>query len=136
MDIQAYLQDGIHGPVMTRLYDKRTEPAFLARLQPIRLQHMGTCLSANCKWNIFDAQFVRFTRIISDKDNFVAELLRLLHDLMDRGYPRQELLRRCRRRIVTSHILFGVARGVAHTSTPQQHAHAARGLYPLIERLL
>ena len=63
MDIHAYLQGGGTGPVMTSLYDKHGEPAFLARLQPIIIQDMSTCLSVSCNWNIFDAHFVRYTRI-------------------------------------------------------------------------
>ena len=75
MDITTYLQHGSHGPVMTKLYDKRAQPELLSRLQPIRLQHMSTCLSEQCKWNIFDGQFVRCARIISDRDNFINEVV-------------------------------------------------------------
>ena len=133
MDIHAYLAGTSHGPVMTMLYDKRTEPEFLARVQPIRLQHISTCLSASCKWNIFDAQFVRFTRLITDVNDFVDQLVSLLSELLDRGYPLSELLWRCRRRVLSSHVLFGVARGVPRSDSQGMRA---RGLYPLVRARL
>ena len=91
---------------------------------------MSTCLSASCKWNIFASQFVRYTRIITDQDNFVEELVRLMTELVDLGYPLAGLLSRCRQRVLTTPILFGVARGAAHT---QLDAPRPRGLFRVIE---
>ena len=130
MDVYLCLAFQHHGPIVTKLYDKRREPEFHSRIAAIRLQHMSTCLSSTCKWNIFDGQFVRLTRIISDVGNFVDEVVILITDLRRMGYPLTGLLVRLRRRINTTPILYGVARG---TTLPTANTmHRPRGLYRVI----
>lgn len=127
MDIHAYLASGHAGHIMTRLYDKRREPEFAGRLQPIRLQHFSTCLSASCRLNICDGQFVRMAGIVSDVRNFAMEIARLLTDLLRLGYW-WDVLRICLwRRIDTTTILFGVAKGVSGSARSR-----SRGLFQVI----
>ena len=61
--------------------------------------------------NIFGSQLFRWSPFISDRDDFVSSVPGLLQALLDQGYPRVGLISRLRRRVLTSPILFGVARG-------------------------
>ena len=101
---------------MIGLYDKRHEPDFASRILAIRLQllqHMSCCLSANCQWNIFDGQFVRYQRIISDRDDSIKEVAHLIRDLSALAYPWHDLRERLRRRVLSAPVLYGVARGTS-----------------------
>lgn len=134
MDIYAYLAYGTTGAVMTAAYDKRQEPAFRRRIIAIRLQHAGTCLSASCKLNIFDSQFVRYTRIITDADRFVDAIVGLIKDLVAQGYAWEVLMQRFHRRVRTTGMLFGLARGVSRQHM-NRSAGGMRGLYAIIRQL-
>ena len=137
MDIYAFLsrQGGVYGPIMTRLYDERLEPAFVSRIQAISMQHMGTCLSVSCKWNISDSQFVRYTCIVSDLDGFISAVAHLLQRLLHLRYPMEILWSRLSRRVRTTSLLFGVARGNPYDRRLVSQAAAdMRGLLPAILR--
>ena len=129
MDIFLCLAFESDGPVITKLYDKRREPEFSSRLQAIRLQHMSTCLSAACKWNIFDSSFVAISRIISDRDTFIDEVARLVKDFYRLAFPMQTLMQRLRRRVLSATVLYGVARG---TQPPSATRPRPRGMYTSI----
>ena len=136
MDVYAFLsrQGGVCGPIMSRLYDKRLEPA-LCRIQAISMQHMGTCLSVSCRWNIFDSQFVRYMRIVSDLDGFISAVAHLLQRLLHLGYPMEILRSRLVRRVRTTSLLFGVARGFPYNRRLVNQAAAdMHGLLPAIMR--
>ena len=72
---------------------------------------------------------MRYSRILSDQDNFVDEIVRLMTDLVRLGYPADELLYRCWQRVRTTPILFGVARGIAQSVS---HTPKPRGLFRIV----
>ena len=84
-----------------------------------------------CKLNVFDSQFVRFSRIITDVGDFVDQVVKLINDTMQLGYSKRALLRRCRLRVQHTPFLFGVARGV---SSSHPRGHITAGLYGQIKR--
>lgn len=68
----------------------------------------------SCKLNVFNTQFVRFSRIITDVQSFKTEVVQLLVEMIRAGYPHVQLLYRCRRRCKITPVLFGVTRGDGH----------------------
>ena len=99
------------GPLITHLYDKRRDAQFQGVTSFMRFPAADSMLAWSCKLNVFNAQFTRFSRIISDATNFKFEVVRLLAEMIDAKYPAQPLLQRCRRCCNRIPVLFGVARG-------------------------
>ena len=76
---------------VTRLYDKRVQPAFHG-VRPSRFVARDSNVNEACKRNIFTGQFHRLRRVISDVDNFCSEIAALMRALETMGYPRSLLL--------------------------------------------
>jgi hypothetical protein len=51
-----------------------------------RYPHITSNLAALCKYNILKAQFIRFTRIITERAVFATELAHVIVELARRGY--------------------------------------------------
>ena len=113
LDIQVLPAHEVSGPLITRLYDKRWSPQYAHIAVVMRFPAADSMLAWSCKLNVFDAQFVHFSRIITDGDNFRCEVGRLLVDMISARYPHMPLFRRCRRRCNITPVLFGMARGTA-----------------------
>ena len=128
LDVEVLPANEVSGPLITRLFDKRKSPQFSNVVAVMRFPAADSMLAWSCKLNVFDAQFVRFSRIITDGENFRAEIVRLLVEMISAGYPRVTLLLRCRRRCNITAMLFGMARG---TAAPQV-GRPVRGLYARI----
>ena len=117
------------GPLITRLYDKRREPQFAQLVAVMRFPAADSMLAWSCKLNVFDSQFVRFARIITDTCSLKAEIIRLLIDMIGARYPHADLIHRCRRRCQITPIMLGVARG---TGAPR-FGRAPSGFHPQIK---
>lgn len=127
LDVEVFPAHGVSGPLFTRLYDKRRQPAFTRALTIMRFPAADSKLSTTCKLNVFDSRFVSMARIITDVGSFVAEVVSLMVDMARDGYSRSALLRRCRRRISLTPFLFGIAQGLP------VHGGLQRGLYKTIK---
>ncbi|KAK9807850.1 hypothetical protein WJX72_011274 [[Myrmecia] bisecta] len=75
------------GPVITHLFDKRRQAAFAA-IPLVRLPHITSMLSSNCKYDILRSQFVRYGRIIMAISNFLDEVALLMTEMVHKGYGR------------------------------------------------
>ena len=128
LDVEVFPANSVSGPLFTRLYDKRRQPGFTHARNVMRFPAWSSKLSTKCKLNVFDSQFVRFARIISDVGNFITEVVSLICQMVWKGYPKATLLRRCRFRIARFPFLFGVARGLSSTGRTRP-----RGLYKAIK---
>ena len=128
MDIEVSPANGVPGPLITRLYDKRREPQFAQLVTVMRFPAADSMLAWSCKLNVFDSQFVRFARIISDTHNLKTEIIRLLSEMIAARYPHADLMRRCRRRCEITPVLLGAARG---TEAPR-FGRVPSGFYPQI----
>ena len=69
------------------------------------------------------------SRIISDRDNFIDEITGLVMDHSRLAFPMPGIMWRLKRRIMTTAILYGVARG---TATPSEARPKPRGMYTAI----
>ncbi len=76
---------------VTRLYDKRVQPAFHG-VRLSRFVARDSNVNEACKRNIFTGQFHRLRRVISDVDNFCSEIAALVRALETMAYPRALLL--------------------------------------------
>ena len=128
LDVEVFPENSVTGPLFTRLYDKRRQPCFAQAMTLMRFPAIDYKLSVTCKLNVFDSQFVRRARIITDVGNFVTEIADLITDMVRAGYGKGALLRRCRRRISRTPFMFGVANGLPVHGQPHR-----RGLYKSIK---
>ena len=112
LDVEVIPAHGICGPLFTRLFDKRRQPAFARAMSIMRFPAVDSKLSSTCKLNVFDSRFKHFSTIITDVGNLVAEVVSLIVEMVVAGYSRAALLRRCRRCIGHAPFLFGVASGL------------------------
>ena len=103
------------GPLMTHLYDKRRDAHFQGVTSFVRFPAADSMLAWSCKLNVFNAQFKRFSRAITDVYSFKAEVVRLMSEMIQGNYPTGTLLHRCRRCCNVTPFLFGAARGTGHT---------------------
>ena len=130
LDVEVLPANVVSGPLITRLYDKRREAGFAVVRNIVRFPAIDSMLSLSCKLNVFDAQFVRFSRIITDVQDFCQAVVSLLVSMIRAGYPQPELLGRCKRRCCVTPVLFAVARGTERVP-PSEH-RPLKGLFPRI----
>ena len=128
LDVEVFPAHGVSGPLFTRLYDKRRQPCFTQAMTIMRFPAIDSKLSMTCKLNVFDSQFVRRARIITDSGNFVQEIISVIMNMVLESYSRAALLRRCRQRISHAPFMFGLASGLEVHGQYQQ-----RGLYKAIK---
>lgn len=100
------------GALTTSLFDKRRTVPY-AGIPIVRFPHISSKLSARCTYGILTSQFIRYSRIILDRDNFVRELAVLLRALTDRGYSFPRLWSMTRRLLGTHLGLFPFQGGPA-----------------------
>ena len=115
-----------HGPLHTSIFDKRRQAQFRSRLKAIRFPAPYSMLSRRCKLNVFDSQFIRFTRLVTDVNAFIDSVAGLMHELVMKGYPPTEILKRCRFQVRDNPHLYGTSPGVS-----SRYRHA-RGLFRAI----
>jgi hypothetical protein len=78
------------GALSTRLFDKRTTEPY-SHVSVVRFPHASSMLSASCKYGILTSQFIRFSRIILHKPDFVLQLANLVCALYAKGYSLKRL---------------------------------------------
>ena len=127
LDLHIQPANGDHGPLRTTIFDKRQQPAFLRRLRTIRFPAPYSMLSKRCKLNVFDSQFTRYARLITDVEPFIDAVAKLMLEMVNKGYVVAQVMNRCRLQVRDHPYLFGAAPGVA---TRYRHA---RGLFRAIE---
>ena len=136
LDVEVLPANTVCGPLVTRLYDKRRQPCFADAMNIRRFPPIESMLALSCKLNVFDSQFVRFSRLITEVNNFVAEVVLLLALMIMEGYPEGPLLGRCKTRVRTTSVLFGAARGMGQDTHGvqawQQIGRPYSGMWPKI----
>ena len=130
LDVTIRPANGQSGPLLTHLYDKRRDAQFQGVTEFKRFPAADSMLAWSCKLNVFNAQFKRFTRIITDVNDFKGEVVRLMVEMIQAHYPSQPLFHRCRRCCSITPVLFGVARGTAAPNMGQP----IRGLFTDIKQ--
>ena len=115
-----------HGPLSTTIFDKRQQAQFRSRLKAIRFPAPYSMLSRRCKLNVFDSQFVRFTRLVTRVDAFIDSVASLMYELVKKGYSPTDILKRCRFQVRDHPYLFGTSPGIA-----SRYRHA-KGLFRAI----
>ena len=75
----------------------------------LRFLAADSMLAWSCKLIVIDSQLVRFTRIITEQQNFQDEVGCLLVDKLREGHPQMQLYRRCQHCWHIMPVLFGVA---------------------------
>lgn len=128
LDVEVLPAHGASGPLITRLYDKRRSPQFQDITIVQRFPAWDSMLPWSCKLNVFNSQFDRFAEIITDGDNFVDEVVKLLVEMLKGSYPIGHLFHRCRQCCLVTPMLFGMARGTRQG----QVGRPLHGLYPVI----
>ena len=95
--------------LITRLYDKRVQPAFI-NIRLSRFVHLSSNVNDSCKRNILTSQLNRLSRVITDPPNFCLEVALVIHALRTQAYPIQRLLQQTRAFIIANPFLYHHAR--------------------------
>jgi hypothetical protein len=93
------------GALTTRLFDKRLTAAY-RRVNIVRFPHISSMLSRRASYGILTSQFIRFSRIILRRRDFVLQVALLITALVSKGYSAPRLCRMTRRLISRSPTLF------------------------------
>lgn len=86
------------GALTTRLFDKRTSKAY-SRVKIVRFPHITSMLSRRASYGILTSQFIRFSRIILRRRDFILQMALLISALIAKGYSAARLCRMTRRLI-------------------------------------
>ena len=113
LDLHIQPVAGDRGPLATTLFDKREQPEFRRRLKTIRFPAPYSMISKRCKLNVFDSQFIRYARLITQVDPFIDSVARLMHELICKGYDAGQIMKRCRFQVRDHPHLYGTSPGIA-----------------------
>ena len=89
------------GALTTRLFDKRTTRAY-REVNIVRFPHITSMLSRRASYGILTSQFIRFSRVILQRRDFVLQVALLISALVDKGYSAARLCRMTRRLVARS----------------------------------
>ena len=98
--------------LLTRLYDKRVQPAF-ARARLSRLIPHDSNANESAKRNILVGQFHRLRRVITDPNNFCIEVAAVFNHLLTKGHSRARMVIQIRDLITAQPFLYHHTRGGA-----------------------
>jgi hypothetical protein len=88
-------EEGLVVLVTTHLYDKRRQTCY-ADIPIVQYTHITSNLSRGCVYNILVGQLHRFSRLISEVDNYIDEVALLMGKLLRLGYCYRPLMQRLR----------------------------------------
>ena len=86
-------------PLATDIYDRRSEPEFIARVMPVRMPSPDSMLDPSVGRNILVAQMIRFQRLCSYAGYFARRTAAYLRDMVSMGYQEDSLWRTVQRHI-------------------------------------
>ena len=86
-------------PLATDIYDRRSEPEFIARVMPVRLPSPDSMLAASVCRNILVAQMIRFQRLCSYAGYFARRTADYIYEMVRIGYSEGSLWRTVHRHI-------------------------------------
>ena len=119
------------GPLVTTLHDKRRSPAFQGN--PVRrFPHHESLLSMQCKYGVLGSRLIHFSRIITDPQNFVDEVVGLMVEMVRGGYSLNKLLSHCRGVSMRVAVDLGLAPGVLPLQGGRVSQGLRKGLYSAI----
>ena len=86
-------------PLATDIYDRRSEPEFIARVLPVRMPSPDSMLASSVGRNILVAQMIRFQRLCSYAGYFARRTADYLSEMARMGYSEESLWRTVHRHI-------------------------------------
>ena len=98
-------------PLAVDIYDRRAEPEFVQRIDPVRLPSPDSMLSREVGRNILAAQMMRYQRLCTYAGYYARQVAHLLHRMVGMGYREGELWRTVEGHISQDAWRYGVSDG-------------------------
>lgn len=80
-------------PLAIDIYDRRSEPDFIARVMPVRMPSPNSMLAVSVGRNILVAHMIRFQRLCTYAGYFASQTADYLHEMVRIGHPEGSLWR-------------------------------------------